>query len=77
MSKIRTTAKGIFQQLEKKEASPLSWINEGRNVENDQRSKRCKYFDTHGFIKVDGFAGECAMYSCLGCGSIFGLGPYG
>ena len=59
MSKLRSKAGEILKELENQDPSPRSWINEGRDVENDQRSKRCQYFDTHGFIKVEGFVGEC------------------
>lgn len=64
MSKIRAKAKEIFLHLEKKDPSPRSWIEEGRDVQDDRRSDRCRYFDTHGFIKAEGFAGNIFL-SCF------------
>ena len=58
MSRIRSKAEEIFQNLEKRDPSPRSWINEGKEVQEDHRSNTCRYFDTHGFIKVDGFVGN-------------------
>ena len=65
ISKIRSKTAEVFGRLEKKDASPRSWINEGEAVQNDQRSDMCHYFDTHGFIKVDGFAGELLLIYLL------------
>ena len=59
MAKIRAKAEELMKGLAAKEASPRSWIQNGRNVsetESDNRSEQCKFFDTHGFIKVDQIA---------------------
>lgn len=58
ISKIRSKAKEVFENLEKKDHTPRSWINQGEEVKDDTRSDRCHYFDTHGFIKVEGFVGD-------------------
>ncbi|CAB9506712.1 Phytanoyl-CoA dioxygenase domain-containing protein 1 [Seminavis robusta] len=57
LSQIRSKTVEIMGHLEKKEMIPKSWIRDGHEIDaNDQRSDRCMYFDTHGFIKVDQFS---------------------
>jgi hypothetical protein len=58
LSKIRFKATELLVELDKKDSSSKSWIDDGHEVApGDERSERCLYFDTHGFIKVDNFAG--------------------
>lgn len=54
MAKIRARSDEIKKGLVKMDTTPRSWILEGHNVsECDNRSEQCKFFDTHGFVKVD------------------------
>jgi hypothetical protein len=65
LSKIRSKTVELMVELDKKDPSSKSWISDGHEVGPvDQRSKRCLYFDTHGFIKVDNFAGT--LCPCTG-----------
>ena len=51
---IRARAAELLNGLTKKETDPRSWIREGQNVdESDSRSEQCKFFDTHGFVKIE------------------------
>jgi len=55
IAKIRAKTETIMRELQNKATSPRSWIKQ-RTVpsENDTRSKQCQFFDTNGFIKVEG-----------------------
>jgi hypothetical protein len=58
LSKIRSKTAELMVELDEKDSSSKSWIGNVDEVgPGDQRSERCLYFDTHGFIKVDSFAG--------------------
>ena len=74
MATIRSETKEAMKMLEAKPTTPKSWILGGTTVVgsdgHDNRSDRCRCFDTNGFLKVDQFAGMyCSVFTSQNLGN--------